>query len=98
MNKKILIVNDDNHDDEYCFEDKTKFCAESAVKFLALPHTENYEVKLAYIFDIEEIFQEKHFDFTSRECFDIVYNMFENVILDNDNYIDSFNELWEMAK
>ena len=95
-------MNDDNHDNRVCFEDQTKIDMVSAFIFLGLPHDEVYEIRIAYITDIEDRFSETHPDFTNRECSDITENLFNNVMWnqadDSGVYLAAFDDIWELAE
>lgn len=94
-------MNDDNHDDRYCFEDGSRGDFQDVLSVLAPAHTENYEWQTAYLPDIEEKFAELHPDFDADDVEQCVENMFDNIMwdrcVDPENYTDSFNEVWELA-
>lgn len=101
MAQRILIMNDDTHDDRFCFENGDRGTVEDALSVLMPAHSEDYEWQRAYLPDIEEAFARFHPDFDADDVGQCVENMFNNIMWDSgvdpENYTASFNEVWELA-
>lgn len=99
---KILIANDDTHEDRYCFENGNSGDIEELLHTLAPAHFENYEWKKIHITDVEDLILEKNPNFNVDEVETYINNMFDIIMWEkHDNileYWNAFNELWELAE
>ena len=98
---RLLIMNDDTHDDRFCFENGETHNLELAIAELCNPHPDLILFKTATLPDIEFKFSELHPDFTNEDVESCVENLFDNIMwnpnVDPVVYLAAFNEIWEMA-
>lgn len=85
---KVLIINDDNHENYVCTETATfstvgRFMKEKLLK----PHNEEYVIKFVYVCNPPEALDDENFD----NDFDVL-NCGE---LNNSRYLEIFNRFWE---
>ena len=101
---RILILNDDNHENKYCFENGVRADAFEVLEVLAPAHTVNYDYNLLYLTDAQDKVNESKFYSAEEEeenndrmveLFNVV--MWDDVV-DYECYIAVFNELWELAE
>lgn len=82
--KKVLALNDDNHDTSFITEDGQYFSDYTGIiQFLATPHLEDYHVRYVYLLNIPEDNDE------ATEAFDIRGATSEK-------FSESFNLLWAL--
>lgn len=82
--KRVLALNDDNHDTSFITEDGQYFSDYTGIiQFLATPHLEDYHVKYVYLLNIPED------NIEATEAFDIWGATSEK-------FNESFNLLWTL--
>lgn len=82
--KKVLALNDDNHDTSFITEDGQYFSDYTGIiQFLAVPHLEDYHIRYVYLLNIPEDNTE------ATEAFDIRGATSEK-------FNESFNLLWTL--
>ena len=82
--KRVLALNDDNHDTSFITEDGQYFSDYTGIiQFLAAPHLEDYRVRYVYLLNIPED------NIDATEAFDIRGATSEK-------FNESFNLLWAL--
>lgn len=82
--KRVLALNDDNHDTSFITEDGQYFSDYTGIiQFLATPHLEDYHVRYVYLLNIPED------NIEATEAFDIREATSEK-------FNESFNLLWAL--
>ena len=82
--KRVLALNDDNHDTSFITEDGQYFSDYAGIiQFLAAPHLEDYHVRYVYLLNIPED------NIEATEAFDIRGATSEK-------FNESFNLLWAL--
>lgn len=82
--KRVLALNDDNHDTSFITEDGQYFSDYTGIiQFLAAPHLEDYHVRYVYLLNIPED------NIEATEAFDIRGGTSEK-------FNESFNLLWAL--
>lgn len=82
--KRVLALNDDNHDTSFITEDGQYFSDYTGIiQFLAAPHLEDYHVRYVYLLNIPED------NIEATEAFDIRGATSEK-------FNESFNLLWAL--
>ena len=87
---RILVTNDDCHDNVYRFRDGTYQDVRDLLEELAQPHTETYEIKYLYWLDCD--------DDNNEGCTLSEVNIFEEFTTDGinqDRYEVLFDILWK---
>lgn len=102
MTVRFIIMNDDVHEDMYCFENGQKCDIHDLLEILTPASRINYEYTTAYYPDIEEAFAQAHEDFDADDVEGVVTNLFDHVMHEYDVdyekvYLPAFNEIWELA-
>ena len=87
INKRVLALNDDNHDTSFITEDGQYFPDYTdIIQFLAAPHLEDYHVRYVYFPNIPED------NIEATEAFDIL-DMWGTT---SEKFNESFNLLWAL--
>lgn len=98
---RFLIMNDDTHEDMYCFGNGQRYCLEELLEVLTPASNVNYEYTTAYITDIQEAFCQAYPNTDADYAEHYVNNLFDTIMHINDidytAYCDAFNEVWELA-
>ena len=82
--KRVLALNDDNHDTSFITEDGQYFSDYTGIiQFLAAPHLEDYRVRYVYLLNIPED------NIDATEAFDIRG-------ANSEKFNESFNLLWAL--
>ena len=81
--KRVLALNDDNHDTSFITEDGQYFSDYAIIQFLATPHLEDYHVRYVYLLNIPK---------DNIEAFDIL-DMWGTT---SEKFNESFNLLWAL--
>lgn len=85
--KRVLALNDDNHDTSFITEDGQYFSDYTGIiQFLATPHLEGYRVRYVYFPNIPED------NIEATEAFDIL-DMWGTT---SEKFNESFNLLWAL--
>ena len=85
--KRVLALNDDNHDTSFITEDGQYFSDyTSIIQFLATPHLEDYHVRYVYLLNIPEDNDD------ATEAFDIL----DMRGATSEKFRESFNLLWAL--
>lgn len=95
---RVLIVDDANHAEYTISENCELSNPKSLLRFYGKPHSEDFEIRKAYIGDIMYEFGEQHEDFDESECENIVLNMFQHLVEVDSEFMASFEEIWGMAE
>lgn len=85
--KRVLALNDDNHDTSFITEDGQYFSDYTGIiQFLATPHLEDYHVRYVYLLNIPED------NIEATEAFDIL----DIRGATSEKFNKSFNLLWAL--
>lgn len=84
--KRVLALNDDNHDTSFITEDGQYFSDYTIIQFLATPHLEDYHVRYVYLLNIPKD------NIEATEAFDIL-DMWGTT---SEKFNESFNLLWAL--
>lgn len=98
---RLLIMNDDSHESQFCFDDGRHGNLEELLDIACAPHEEKIEYRSVYLSDIEDKFAELNPDLDDIDVEGCVANMFNILMwgwgIKLETYLASFNEIWNMA-